>query len=588
MADREHRELRGRQRETEVLRGLVSEAKAGRSQVLLLTGEAGVGKSALLDTLVAGADGCRITRTAGVESEMELAYAGLHQLLQPFLEHLERLPAPQREALGTAFGLVSGPTPDKFLIGLAVLNLLCDAAGDRPVLCVVDDAQWLDLMSARILAFVARRLAAESVVMVFAVRDGIDHAFTGLTELAIRGLDETEARALLESVLPGPIDPRVRDRIVAETHGNPLALLELPRAWTAAELAGGRTAGSLAGRIEDSFVRRLEVLEPDTRLLLLTAAAEPLGDPTLLWQAAERLGLGADELAERHPSLVVAGISGYGTGGPLRDRKAYDMLIQAESGLISVTGTPETATKTGVPSADIAAGLYTSQAIVAALFRRERTGKGGIVDVSMFDATVEWLGHPMYMQMYGGRQVPRMGLSHASIAPYDAYPTADGEILIGVQNDRGWRALVTDVFERPDLADHPRLATNPLRVAHRDECDAVVAEHTRGFATADLDARLAAAGVPAAQINDMSGLVEHPQLAGRDRWREVATPAGPVRGVLPPMTFRDVELPMGAIPELGAHTDAVLAELGLDAGAIDRLAAGGVVGRPTDVPVPTP
>jgi crotonobetainyl-CoA:carnitine CoA-transferase CaiB-like acyl-CoA transferase len=303
--------------------------------------------------------------------------------------------------------------------------------------------------------------------------------------------------------------------------------------------------------------------------------------------AAERLGLGAEELAERHPRLVVAGISGYGTGGPLRDRKAYDMLIQAESGLISVTGTPETATKTGVPSSDIAAGLYTSQAIIAALFRRERTGKGGIVDVSMFDATVEWLGHPMYMQMYGGRQVPRMGLSHASIAPYDTYPTADGEILIGVQNDRGWRALVTDVFERPDLVDHPRLATNPLRVAHREECDAVVAEHTRGFATADIDARLAAAGVPAAQINDMSGLVEHPQLAGRDRWREVDTPAGPVRGVLPPMTFRDVELPMGAIPELGAHTDAVLAEVGLDAGAIDRLVADGVVGRPADVPVPT-
>ncbi|MER7559294.1 CaiB/BaiF CoA-transferase family protein [Nocardioides sp. NPDC126508] len=304
--------------------------------------------------------------------------------------------------------------------------------------------------------------------------------------------------------------------------------------------------------------------------------------------AAERLGLGAEELSARHPRLIVAGISGYGTGGPLRDRKAYDMLIQAESGLISVTGTPETATKTGVPSSDIAAGLYTSQAIVAALFRRERTGSGGIVDVSMFDATVEWLGHPMYMQMYGGRQIPRMGLSHASIAPYDAYPTADGEILIGVQNDRGWRALVTDVFGRPDLAGHPRLATNPLRVANREECDAVVAEHTRSFATADLDARLAAAGVPAAQINDMSGLVDHPQLTGRDRWREVDTPAGPVRGVLPPMTFRDVELPMGPIPELGAHTEAVLAELGLDAGAIDRLAAGGVVGRPADVPVPTP
>lgn len=296
--------------------------------------------------------------------------------------------------------------------------------------------------------------------------------------------------------------------------------------------------------------------------------------------AAERLGLGAEELVARHPRLVVAGISGYGTAGPLRDRKAYDMLIQAEAGLISVTGTPDTATKTGVPSADIAAGLYTAQAVLGALFRRERTGKGGVVDISMFDATVEWLGHPMYMQMYGGRQIPRMGLSHASIAPYDAYPTSDGEILIGVQNDRGWRTLVTTVFGRPDLADHPRLTTNRQRVAHREECDAVVAEETRRFTTADLDARLARAGVPAAQVNDMSGLVEHVQLAARDRWRDVETPAGPVRGVLPPMTFRDVELPMGSIPGLGAQTDCVLAGLGFDADSRDRLADAGVIGLP--------
>ncbi|MFF0345775.1 ATP-binding protein [Kribbella sp. NPDC004875] len=294
MADRE---LRGRRQETEVLNGLIGEARTGTSRVLLLRGEAGVGKSALLDTLVTGADGVRVARTAGIESEMELAYAGLHQLCQPFLDHLDRLPPPQQGALGTAFGLVSGPAPDKFLIGLAVLNLLADAAGDQPVLCVIDDAQWLDLMSARILAFVARRLAGESVVMVLAVRDGIDHEFTGLTELEIHGLDDTDARALLESVLPGPIDPRVRDRIVAETRGNPLALLELPRAWTAAELADGLTAGTLVSRIEDGFVRRLEVLPADTRLLLLTAAAEPLGDPTLLWRAAEQLDLGADPAA---------------------------------------------------------------------------------------------------------------------------------------------------------------------------------------------------------------------------------------------------------------------------------------------------
>jgi formyl-CoA transferase len=191
------------------------------------------------------------------------------------------------------------------------------------------------------------------------------------------------------------------------------------------------------------------------------------------------------------------------------------------------------------------------------------------------------------MQMYGGRQVPRMGLSHASIAPYGAFPTADGEILIGVQNDRGWRALVRDVLGRQDLADDPRFATNPLRVAHRQECDAVVAERTRGLTTAELDARLAAAGVPAAQVNDMAGLIDHPELSERDRWRAVDTPAGPVRGLLPPITFRDVELPMGAIPALGAHTEAVLAELGLDTAAIDRLEASGVIGRPAADHLPT-
>jgi formyl-CoA transferase len=303
--------------------------------------------------------------------------------------------------------------------------------------------------------------------------------------------------------------------------------------------------------------------------------------------AAQRLGFGADELTARHPRLVVAGISGFGTGGARRERKTFDLLVQAESGLVSVTGTPGTATKTGIPTADIAAGSYASQAVVAALFRRERTGRGGAVDVSMFDATVEWLGHPMYMQMYGGRQVPRMGLSHASIAPYGAFPTADGEILIGVQNDRGWRALVRDVLGRQDLVDDPRFATNPLRVAHRQECDSVVAERTRGLTTAELDARLAAAGVPAAQVNDMAGLIDHPELSERDRWRAVDTPAGPVRGLLPPITFRDVELPMGAIPALGAHTEAVLAELGLDTAAIDRLEASGVIGRPAADHVPT-
>ncbi|MDV6247678.1 CaiB/BaiF CoA transferase family protein [Rhodococcus opacus] len=294
--------------------------------------------------------------------------------------------------------------------------------------------------------------------------------------------------------------------------------------------------------------------------------------------AMDRLGLGAEELRRDRAELIVVNMTGYGTDGPLKDRKAYDMLVQAETGLCSITGTPETATKTGVPASDIAAGMYALTAVQAALFRRERTGVGAVVDVSMFDATVEWLGHPMYLQMYQDTQVQRMGLSHASISPYDAYPTVDGRILIGVQNDRGWRALVTEVFDRPDLVEHPKFATNILRVRHRAETDAVVAEHTRRFDTDELDKRLAAAGVPAARLNDMRDLIDHPQLSERDRWRQIDTEAGQVRAVLPPMTFTDVELPMGPVPALGQHTEAVLTELGLTDATIAGLRTGGTVG----------
>jgi formyl-CoA transferase len=296
--------------------------------------------------------------------------------------------------------------------------------------------------------------------------------------------------------------------------------------------------------------------------------------------AVARLGLDGETLRTADPRLVVVNMSGYGASGPRRDRKAYDMLIQAETGLVSVTGTPETATKTGIPASDIAAGLYATNSVLAALFRRERTGEGATVEVSMFDATAEWLGHQMYMQMYAGTQVPRMGLSHAAIAPYDAYPTSDGQVLIGVQNDRGWQDLVTKVFDRPDLADHPRLRTNVLRVENREECDAIVTTETRNWTTAELDARLAEAGVPAAQLNDMRGLIEHPQLSARDRWREVGTPVGPVRAILPPMTFGDVEMAMGDVPGLGQHTAAVLSEFGYSDDEIDDLVAGGVAGRP--------
>ncbi|MGW5382211.1 CaiB/BaiF CoA transferase family protein [Nocardia sp. NPDC003963] len=293
--------------------------------------------------------------------------------------------------------------------------------------------------------------------------------------------------------------------------------------------------------------------------------------------AAERLGLGAEELRENHQALIAVNMSGYGTSGPFVDRKAYDMLVQAETGLVSITGTPETATKTGIPTSDIAAGMYALSAIQAALFRRERTGIGATIDVAMFDATVEWLGHSIYMQMYQDVQIRRMGLSHASIAPYDAYPTRDGQILIGVQNDRGWRTLVTEVFERPELADDPRFATNIERVRHRTEVDELVGKLTGDCDTAELDGRLADAGIPAAQLGDMRSLIAHPQLAARDRWREVQTEAGPIRAVLPPMTFRDVELRMGAVPGLGEQTDTVLAGIGLTGEQIAAMRSAGIV-----------
>ncbi|HEX8104502.1 MAG TPA: AAA family ATPase [Solirubrobacteraceae bacterium] len=287
--------LHDRQRECAVLDQVLSRAWAGEGPVLVLRGEAGIGKTALLGHLLRAASGCRIARAAGVESEIELPFAGLHQICAPFLDRLDRLPAPQAEALGTAFGLRDGPPPDRFLIGLAVLGLLSDAAEDRTVVCVVDDAQWLDRASAQALAFVARRLQAERVALVFAVRDPSEEPeLRGLPELVIGGLVAAEARALLDSVMAGPVDERVRDRIVAETGGNPLALLELPLGLTPAELAGGFAppdAIPLTSRLEQSFLRRLAPLALPTRRLLLTAAAEPAGDVATLWRAAERLGI---------------------------------------------------------------------------------------------------------------------------------------------------------------------------------------------------------------------------------------------------------------------------------------------------------
>ena len=290
--------LLGRATESAALDELLASVRAGPSRALVLRGEAGVGKSALLDYLAqAASSSCAVGRAVGVEAEVELAFAGLQQLCAPFVDRLERLPGPQRDALAAAFGLRDGDAPARFLVGLAVLTLLSDVAEERPLVAIVDDAQWLDAASAQALAFVARRLGAESVGLVFAVREppGEPH-LDGLPKLVVGGLDAGDARALLEAVVAGPLDERVRDRIVAETRGNPLALLELPRGRTPAELAGGFGLDGgpvLSGRIEESFRERLAALPEATRLLLLVAAAEPVGDPLLLWNAAAVLGLDA-------------------------------------------------------------------------------------------------------------------------------------------------------------------------------------------------------------------------------------------------------------------------------------------------------
>src|SRR3954469_13710344 len=305
-------DLLGRTSEREQLDRLLANVRGGQSAVLVIRGEAGIGKTALLRHAARqAASGFRVSQVAGVEAEMELPFAGVHQLCAPMLARLDDLPEPQREALSVAFGLSSGDTPDRFMVALATLSLLSAVAEERPLVCVVDDAQWLDGASDQVLGFVARRLLAESVAIVFGVRESGDRRkFEGLPELALGGLDEEDARALLTRATPGRLDDRVRDRIVAETRGNPLALLELPRSISAAELAGGfelLTQGDLPDHIEDHYFRRVRALPEATQQLMLLAAADPVGDATLLWRAAEllRIGPAAADLAEADGLLAV-------------------------------------------------------------------------------------------------------------------------------------------------------------------------------------------------------------------------------------------------------------------------------------------
>jgi DNA-binding CsgD family transcriptional regulator len=304
-------ELVGRHRECAVLDRLIEAVRAGESRALVVSGEAGVGKTALLDYLAGRASGCRLARIAGVQSEMELPFAALQQLCAPTVDQLHSLPAPQRDALQVALGMSSGPAPDRFLVGLGVLNLLSEIAEQQPLVCLIDDEQWLDRASAQVLGFAARRLDAESVGLVFAARVPSSD-LAGLPDLVVERLGDTDARALLDAALTAPLDTRVREQILAETRGNPLALLELPRGLTAQELAGGfglPSAMRLSGGMQENFRRRVEILSEPTRRLLLIAAAEPLGDPALVWGAAARLGI----LADATRPAIEAGLVEFGT-----------------------------------------------------------------------------------------------------------------------------------------------------------------------------------------------------------------------------------------------------------------------------------
>ena len=337
------RALLGREREREAVNGLLDGVRAGRGEALVMYGEAGVGKTALLEYAVGAAPEFRIARTVGVEAEMELPFAAAQQLCAPFLELMQRLPQPQHDALEVAFGLRTGPAPDPFLVGLAVLGLLAEAAEEQPLLGAIDDAQWLDSASARALAFVARRLVAEKIALVFATRD-LGETLSGLPELPVAPLERKDARVLLESILPARLDERVVERIIVETRGNPLALLELPRGLTPTQLAGGfglPTTATLSAGIEDRYTRRLARLPSDARRLLLVAAADAVGDPALVWRAAEQLGIpgsAADtveseqllalspRVAFRHP-LVRSAV--YGSAELTERREVHRALAEA-------------------------------------------------------------------------------------------------------------------------------------------------------------------------------------------------------------------------------------------------------------------
>lgn len=341
---------------------------------------------------------------------------------------------------------------------------------------------------------------------------------------------------------------------------------------------GGMSAHfSWLNRSKESLTLDLKVPRAREVLDLLVARADVVAQ-NLGPGAAARLGLDAQTLVGRHPALVAVNVSGYGPAGPYRARKAYDMLVQAESGLIAVTGSPQQPAKAGFAAGDVAAGSYVIQAVLAALLRRARSGAGAALDVAMLDALTEWMGYPVQTVEHTGQEMARSGISHQSIAPYDAYRTADGDdVLIGVQNDGEWRRLAEGPLARPELVDDPAFATNVARVRNREGTDAVVAAEVAKLGTAELEAGLDAAGIAYARVNTVAGVLAHPQLAARGRWVEVGSPVGPVRQSRPVVEFPGENARLDPVPALGAHTDTILRELDLSAEEIAGLRADGAI-----------
>ena len=320
-------------------------------------------------------------------------------------------------------------------------------------------------------------------------------------------------------------------------------------------------------------LKRPEAMEVLARLL----ARADVFVQNLAPGAADRLGLAPAALRDRHPRLIVCTVSGYGAAGPYAAKKAYDLLVQSEVGLVSITGTPDAAAKAGISAADIAAGMYAYSGILTALLARAATGRGATIDVSLFDALGEWMAQPAYYTMYGGAPPPRSGAAHATIAPYGPVRAADGEIVVAVQNAREWTRFCAGVLGWPELEDDDRFRTNALRVKNRDALHVVIESTLGPLPIADIVARLERAGIAYARVNGVAGFVEHPQLVERDVWRDVDSPAGAIRALRPPVRMDGVEPVMRAVPALGEHTTAILEELGIAPHAIDAWRTAGVI-----------